>query len=446
MAAKRFLPVFIKTFERFRASKLAAKMASGVFWLSAGSVPSRIATLIATFLVIRILGKFTYGEFTLVRSTVNAFVTVASFGMGRTAAKYVSELLVTNRERVGRIVALNYTFTFISSLVIAVFFYVSAPWLCQTLIDAPHLVSQARFSSILLILTAMAGAQTGVLTGFQSYKEIAFSLTISGFASIPFYICGAKFWGLTGAVVGVAFGPFFNCVCNSYFIFRLLNQHGVSYQFRDCWREAVVLWNFCMPSTLMSLLMSLVTWGASVMLVRQQDGTGELGVFDAARQVQTAVLYFPVLAANVVIPALSELNALNDSKRYHKTVKYTVMINAGFTLIAALALAPFAKLIMGSFGNEFELGAKTLLVLLGGSVVMSVSNVYASVLTSIGALWTRFWLAVIWGTIVIVGMWSGHFLFSGSLGLANAMLLAYTVQTLCMKWCIGTFFKRNRLT
>ena len=99
-------------------------MASGVFWLSAGSLPAKIATLAATWLVIRILGAYTYGEFTLVRAAVNAFVTVATFGMGRTAAKYVSEFLVTDRERVGRIVALNYAFTFISSLVIAVLFCV----------------------------------------------------------------------------------------------------------------------------------------------------------------------------------------------------------------------------------------------------------------------------------------------------------------------------------
>ena len=175
MFAKR--PKFIiKTmFARLNGSRLASKMASGVFWLSVGSVPSRIAMLITTCMVVRILGQYTYGEFTLVRSTVNAFITVASFGMGRTSTKYVSELLVTDRDRVGRIIALNYVFTIFSSVAVAIVFCIAAPWMCDTLIEAPHLVLQTRLSSLLLILTALVGAQTGVLTGFQSYKEIAYS-------------------------------------------------------------------------------------------------------------------------------------------------------------------------------------------------------------------------------------------------------------------------------
>ena len=436
MLFKRFESIIETMLDRLRSSRLASKMASGVFWLSVGSVPSRIVMLVTTCLVVRFLGRYTYGEFTLVRSTTNAFITVASFGMGRTAAKYVSELLVTDRERAGRIVALNYVFTLLSSVVVAVFFCMFAPWMCNSLIDAPHLILQTRLSSVLLILTALVGAQTGVLTGFQSYKEIAYSLTISGLASVPFYLAAARFWGLTGAVVGVSVAPLFNCVCNSWYIHRLLRRENMVCRFRDCWREIGVLWNFCLPSTLASLAMSFATWGASVMLANQPDGTSELGVFDAARQIQTAVLYFPVLAANVVVPSLSELNALNDSSRYKRTVKYNVALNAIFTLFAALFLTPFSKLIMGAFGSEFMSGSTTLAILLASTVLMSVSNVYGSALTSLGALWARFWLTVVWCVIVLGGLLLSAFWFPGSLGLAIAMLCAYLVQTIGMRFCM----------
>ena len=62
MAFERFLSAFKRALESFRVSRLAAKMAGGVFWLSVGSVPSRIAALAATFLVVRILGKYTNKE------------------------------------------------------------------------------------------------------------------------------------------------------------------------------------------------------------------------------------------------------------------------------------------------------------------------------------------------------------------------------------------------
>lgn len=446
MFAKR--PKFIiKTmFARLKGSRLASKMASGVFWLSVGSVPSRIAMLITTCMVVRILGQYTYGEFTLVRSTVNAFITVASFGMGRTSTKYVSELLVTDRDRVGRIIALNYVFTIFSSVAVAIVFCIAAPWMCDTLIEAPHLVLQTRLSSLLLILTALVGAQTGVLTGFQSYKEIAYSLSISGFASIPFFWLGARFGGLTGAILGASAAPLFNCLCNSFYIHRRLRRGRITCRYRECWREIGVLWNFCLPATLVSMLMSFVTWGASVMLARQPNGTSELGVFDVARQVQTAVLYFPVLAANVVVPSLSELNALKDADRYEKTVRCNVILNAIFTLTLALFLIPFSKMIMRTFGDDFVSGAGTLVILLILSVVMSVSNVYTSALTSLGELWTKFWLTVVWSVIVLGALLLNGYWLPGAIGLAVAMLCAYLVQTLGMKICIMLHMKRTDLS
>ena len=164
------------------------------------------------------------------------------------------------------------------------------------------------------------------------------------------------------------------------------------------------------------------------MLARQPNGTSELGVFDVARQVQTAVLYFPVLAANVVVPSLSELNALKDADRYEKTVRFNVILNAIFTLTLALFLIPFSKMIMRTFGDDFVSGAGTLVILLILSVVMSVSNVYTSALTSLGELWTKFWLTVVWSVIVLGALLLNGYWLPGAIGLAVAMLCAYLVK------------------
>ena len=65
---------------------------------------------------------------------------------------------------------------------------------------------------------------------------------------------------------------------------------------------------------------------------------------------------------------------------------------------------------------------------------MSIANVYGSVLTSLGALWTRFGWTVVWSAIVVGSLYSGISIFSGAFGLANAMALAYVVQTLGLKF------------
>ena len=77
---------------------------------------------------------------------------------------------------------------------------------------------------------------------------------------------------------------------------------------------------------------------------------------------------------------------------------------------------------------------------------MSVSNVYTSALTSLGELWTKFWLTVVWSVIVLGALLLNGYWLPGAIGLAVAMLCAYLVQTLGMKICIMLHMKRTDLS
>ncbi len=433
-----------RAFDQIKGSVLARKFVGGMLWLTLGAIPSRAAGLLATALVARILGATVYGELTLARSTVNAFVTVAAFGTGRAAAKLIAEFLVVDKDRVGRLVALNYASSIAASVIVAALFYHFADYLCNVMISAPHLAFQVKLCSPLLVFTALVGAQIGVLTGFQAYREIAISSTVSGFLMIPFYALGAKWYGLTGATLGFTVGSALNFLCNSVFIYRLLSARGVRYHFWGCWREASALWNYCVPSTALSLLTSGATWFVGIELARQPNGSTELGVFDAARQIQTAALYLPVLAANVVVPILSDLNARADDERYARAVRVNVVLNLVFTSVVALACVFLAKPIMRVFGDGFELGAPALIALMGTSVLMSVANVYGSVLTSAGALWSRFFNTILWSGTLICGVYAIERRASGAFGIALAFFVAQIVQTIGLGLKTRQILRRRR--
>ena len=444
MKAKGIVPLTTTIKRRLEAcfsSPLIAKIAGGILWLSLGAIPSRVASLLSTFLVVRILGKSAYGEFSLVRSTASAFVVVAMFGMGRAAAKCVSEYLVVDKERAGRVVALNYLFTLLASGLVALFFYLAAPVLCERTLDAPQLAFQVRIGALLLVALAFVGAQTGTLTGFQAYGEISLASAISGFLSIPFFVLGAKYWGTTGAILGFSTNALFNALINGFYISILLKRRQMRYQFRNCWRELSILWNYSLPSTLLSLVSSMTTWGTSILIARRVNGFAELGIFDASRQIQTAILYLPVLASNVLVPTLSELNARRDNALHAKTTRYNVAINAGFTALIALGVAICSPWIMRGFGDGFEGRGSVLLTLLLACVAMSVVNAYGTALTSLGALWGRFWLTVMWGTIVVLLLLVFSARFSAAFAASLAILIAYSIQALG-----SAFYVRRLLT
>ena len=178
---------------------------------------------------------------------------------------------------------------------------------------------------------------------------------------------------------------------------------------------------------------------ATVVLATQENGIAEVAIFESARQIQTSVLYLPNIATQALLPTLTEFNALKEKARYVKTLKYNALINVLFAVVTALAASVLAPWAMRAFGEGFESGVSTLVLLLGVGVILSVCNVCASALTSLGAVWSGFFLNAIWGAVFLTGAWQATCRGGGAFGLAVASLVAYSVYLLC---CLAFIRKR----
>src|SRR5216683_7526188 len=85
--------------DRLEASPMGYRLARGAFWSLVGTVLSRGLGLAAGIFVARTLGKEGFGQFGIIRGTVEMFGIFAGFGLGLTATKYVAELRQTDRQR-----------------------------------------------------------------------------------------------------------------------------------------------------------------------------------------------------------------------------------------------------------------------------------------------------------------------------------------------------------
>lgn len=420
--------------ERLFSSRLAGRFLDGFFWLTLASIAVRIATLISLVCVANILGAVVYGEFCLIRTTVNGFVVLASFGMGRTAIKYVAELTATDKERVGRVIALNYVFSLVSSVLVAALFCWATPRLYAGIPDAERLIPYARLSSILLVLSAFVSVQAGVMSGFKAFRGLAISSAASGLGSTPFFLLGAYWGGLSGAIVGFASGALLNCLINSCFVYFQLKKHGIRYRFAEFWQERSVLWNFCLPQTLTSVTTGMLGTVTTIWLASQNNGITEVAIFETARQIQTAILFLPNIATQTLLPTLTEFNALKDKEMYFKTLKCNACVNLALATTIAVAVGAAAPWIMRAMGEGFETGVATLIVLLGVGVILSVCNVCASALTSLGAIWSGFFLNAIYACVFLTVAWQTLNRGGGALGLAGASLAA---QLFYLVLCVG---------
>jgi len=422
-------PPFLRPlFDRIQNSPIGYRLARGVFWSMAGMVSARAVMLVASILVARMLGKEVFGEYGMIRSTVDMFLVFAGFELGATATKHVAEFRQSNPERAGRIIGLSGMFAMITGGLMGLGVLIFAPWLAEHTLNAPHLTGVLRIGAVILLLNALNGAQTGALSGFEAFKAMARVNLLVALVSCPVLVCATWFGGLTGAVWALAITASTNWLFNHIALRKEAHRYGVPFTLRRCGQELPVLWKFSIPMLLATSLNMPVTWTCRALLVNEPNGYSEMGVFNAANQWFGLLLFVPSLLGIVVLPILSERLGQNDTRGSTKTMLLAIKINAAVLVPVVLVGSLASPLIMDLYGSGFRSGWPTLIVSLLTAGLLACEAPVIHVLMASGRIWTALSMNLGWALTFIAS--TLLLLDLGAFGLATARAVAYLVQ--CM--------------
>ena len=425
----RMLPKLLHpTMERIKTSPLASRLARGSFWSLAGSATSRVLALAAAVVAARILGKATYGEVGVIQSTISMFGTLAGFGLGTTAMKYVAEYRIKDPAKAGRIIAMSSVVSWGTSTLLAIALYFLAPWLSVSALDAPHLTVSLQISALLLFLNGVNGAQNGVLSGFEAFQSIAKVSLVAGLLNFPLAVGGAWLFGLNGLVAGMVLAQAGGCLMNLLAVRREAEQHRVPIRYASWQQESSILWRFSVPSVLGGLMIGPVTWACTAMLARQPEGYAHMGAYNAASQWINALMWLPWMMSGVMLPMIAERFGAQDRESSVKLLRVAIKINAATILPLVLLGSLLSPLIMAMYGEDFRADWPTLIASLATAGALAVQQPVTLIIAASGRMWIGFLLNLGWGAVFLASTWL--LLNMGSLGLATAQLLASLAQGL----------------
>lgn len=428
--------------EKLAESPIYYRLARGAFWSLAGALISRGFALLASILVARMLGKSGFGELAIIQTTIGMFGVFAGFGMGMTSTKHIAEFRRKDPRKAGRIMALSSGIAVFSSGLMTIALIIFAPWLAENTLAAPHLSSLLQAGSGLLFLGAINGVQTGALAGFEAFRTIARVNFISGIAHFPLVVVGAYFAGVRGAVWGLVAGMLINWLLNHYALRITARQSGVSFQYHDCLREWKVLRDFSIPAVLSASMVGPVNWICHALLVNQPNGYAEMGIFNAANQWFTALLFFPGVIGQSVLPVLSDNIGLNKREDSRKILLLSIKLNAIVVFPLAFVGCLLSAYIMQLYGPSFGEAWPTLIVVFCTAALLAVQTPVGHIISASGRMWTGFLMNVGWGLVFVVFTWV--FISSGSFGLSIARGAAYVFHAIwTFLFVQQMFFKRG---
>lgn len=418
--------VFKPTLARIEASETGYRLAKGAFWSLAGAVSSRGLMLAASVVVARMLGKTGYGEFGMIRSSVDMFLVFAGFSLGLTATKYVAEFRQSDPERAGHIISLSGATAIATGGVMALGLLMFAPWLAEHAINAPHLTGMLRIGAVILFINALNGAQTGALAGFEAFKTIAYLNLSVGLISFPVLVGGAYWGGLTGAVWGLAINLGINWLLNHLALRKEASRYKVPLTFRNCTSELPILWRFSLPAVLNCCMTGPIYWLCSALLVNQPEGYSEMGIFSAAIQWFVIMMFLPDSLGRVLLPVLSERLGQQDVQQPVRVMTVAMKMNLLMVLPPAVLLSLTSPYIMGLYGEGFKGGWPTLVVLVLSAGILAAQTPFDRFLAASGKLWIGLAMNCGWAIVIVIS--TLLLVGFGSLGLATARLLSYSAN------------------
>lgn len=410
---------------RIERSPLGYRLAKGMFWSMAGAVISRSLMLVSTVLVARMLGKDNFGELGMIQSTVGMFGVFAGFGLGLTATKHVAEFYKSDPDRAGRIIGFSSLVAISTGGLMASSLLVIAPWLAEHTINAAHLTGVLRIAALILFMTALTGAQTGALAGFEAFKTITYVNLFVGLISFPILICGAYFGGLAGVVWALAINHCFNWLFNNIALRKETRRHNVNFSFKGICRELPILWKFSLPAVLAGIMVSPANWICRALLTNQPNGYDEMGILTATLVFQVLLLFISGMLTAPLLPMISD----EGSKISNELSTVNILSSWILGVVTAIPLLCFPEIAQMIFGNDYNShGFKVTfsLIVFCTSIITFKSGLTRSMQAN-NILWWGFISNTLWAVILIVS--TLYFVRWGAPGVALSLSIAYILQT-----------------
>ena len=410
-------------------TSVGSRFARGATWSLLGMGAAQGLALIATIVTARLLGKIAFGEFGMVISTVGAFGILAGLGLGVTATKYVAEHRSDDPQRAGRILGLSTQVAVASGGAISLALFALAPWLAASTLSAPHLADELRIGSLLLLLNALDGMQTGALAGLEAFKAIARVTLVRGLLTFPVLILSVWTFGLAGAVAATVLVGAAGWLLSLAALRSESSRARVPITYRWAREDLPILWKFSLPAFLSAVMVAPAMWLANAILVNQPGGYGELGLFNAANQWRTAVMFLPAVLMRVALPLMASSVDPRRADDFGKTLVLTQSLTVAIVLPVGALLMFLSGLIMGLYGNEFVHGAPLLIGVACTIMITSIGGAAGAAIEARGKMWRGLALNLSWAVVLlaVVGLSAGAW---GAQSLAFGSAVAYLVMSL----------------
>ena len=352
------------------------------------SVLERVAGLLQTILVARVLGIHDYGIFGLLVGTIGITASMAAVQMGTTATVFVSRYRDREKAKAAFVIRFVNLFALAVVSLILVATLPASPLLTRWLVGDDAYLLPVVAGCVLVGLSILGGVQDGIIQGFEDFRSVALvrlSTTIVSLVAI--YPLGRAF-GLSGVMLALLAAP----IIKYLYLSRVVDSHrrtwGLPAEGRGV-RVKELLWDFSVPSVLATVSHGLATWYGIYVLSRQPQGFKDVAIASLGTQWRGPVILLVTAVSAVCIPAISRNYDSADRTQIDHIRRSALFFNGAISLGAILLTVASAPFLLRAYGSEFIGGALIFSLLVASAFPQALATTYLQELVGLGQMWRQ---------------------------------------------------------
>jgi O-antigen/teichoic acid export membrane protein len=415
-------------------------------WNGLATFISQAATLLATVLVARSLGREAFGQVVFIQTIVISLSSIGQLSTGLLASRYVSEYQAVDKAKAGRIIGLCSLATLFAGAILALVVVSIAYIGTDVLFGNASLASGLIFASVQVAFAVGSGYQVGALAGLLAFRAIASSSIICGFLHVILCVGGTQIFGVSGALAGYAISAVFRWIVQNRALQISARENLVLITWRDCLSETHLLKNFAIPAALGTLTTMLTVLVAHSFLAKEDNGLSQLALFGAATTIKSVAMYIPniisVVATSLFNSAIGGRTGADAKLNFRRHAMHIV----GASFLGSLMLCFGGKYLMLLFGKTFSSSEVAILMtVLGVSVLVEAFGlVLFQLIQASGKMWQSFLMISVPRDAVTILLAYYLTMAMGAVGLAVAFLGGHSAALIGKLWLSSIYFRKLR--
>jgi len=405
---------------------MAKKISQGIIWTFFSTIVFRSIIFLTSVCVARILNREGFGEFGMVRATVDMFVAFAGFGLGMTTTRFVAEHKHSDKVKTGRIIRLSAVVSWTIGAAVGLILISSADALATRSLHAPDLANDIKYGAVAILFYSINTAQNGTLAGFEAFKSIAKINMIAGTVNFPISILLVWYFGIEGAVIGLATNAVIIAILGFFEVRKAAMKYDINVNEKGALKEYRVLTHFSIPAVLSNILILPVTWFCNAILVKQPNGFEDLGIYNAGLSIMLMVNVVNNMLGQVLMP-YAVLNFKTRSKKFEMLNSMMPWAIGILISLPCMFIPEIGDLLFGKNFSGSELRASIMIIMISTIVISQRQGIVRNIAAG-SFMWWNVLNNSCWGIIALTVMYLLR--SKGAEGRAAAFGIAYVCSTI----------------